>query len=439
MKYTYFFIILISSTFFTSCLKDDCAETQTFVQIEPVFVNLADIRQNPEFSNARDLKNPGKMYFYNDLIFINEIKEGIHIIDNENPETPQNTGFIAIPGNVDIAIKGNHLYADSYMDMITLDISNAEDPKLTCRHENIFQSNFGFQDERGILVDYVETENSIEVNCSDANFNQGWFNNGPDIFVDVNETLFDAGGPQGAAGPQSPILTNDSGGAGKSGTGGSLARFSIAKDHLYVIDAFNLFVYDLESPAKPINVNEQYIEWGIETLFPYQDLLFIGANNGMFIYNNETPSDPFFLSKFEHARACDPVFVQGNLAYVTLRDGTRCESFSNQLDVVDVSDWLNPELLHTHQMDNPHGLSVRGDFLYLCEGEFGLKVFDKTDIARIPDERTEHINDVHAYDVISLSEDHILVIGDDGLYQYDSSNKDDLKEISVVPVNRDRK
>lgn len=433
MKYTYYFIILIFSSFFVSCLKDDCAETRTFIQYEPVFVDLEDIRIDPEFSQARDLVNPGKMYFFNELIFINELKEGIHIIDNTDPKNPQNTGFIPILGNVDIAIKGNNLYADSYMDLITLDISNPESVSLTCRHENVFQSNFGFQDNRGILVDYVQTDNSIEVDCSDTNFNQGWFNRGPDIFVDVaQQESFDAAGP---AGPQGAAGSNTSG----TGTGGSLARFSIAKDHLYVIDAFNLFVYDLAQASKPISVNEQYIEWGIETLFPYQDLLFIGANNGMFIYNNENPTDPFFLSKFEHARACDPVFVQGDLAYVTLRDGTQCESFSNQLDVVDVSDWLNPELLHTHEMDNPHGLSVRGNYLYICEGEFGLKVFDKTDAARIPDERTDHIKDVHAYDVISLSEDHILVIGDDGLYQYDSSDKDDLKEMSVISVRRDRK
>jgi len=427
-NYSFLFIALFCSLLLTSCLEDDCAETRTFIQVEPIFIELAEIRKDPTTSQARDLVNPGKLYFYQNLIFINELKEGIHIIDNTDPENPQNTAFINIPGNVDIAIQEGHLYADSYMDLITLDIRDSDNINLTCRHENIFQSQF-FQDGRGFLVDYVATENSIEVNCSDVEFNQNIFDRRGEIFVDVALDNAGSQGPQGASSAEGAPSSS-------GGTGGSLARFSIAKNHLYVIDAFNLYVYDVARADKPVNVNEQYIEWGIETLFPYQDLLFIGANNGMFIYNNENPSDPFFLSKFQHARACDPVFVQGNLAYVTLRDGTRCESFSNQLDVVDVSDWEDPKLLHTHEMDNPHGLSVRGDHLYLCEGEYGLKVFDKSDVSRIPNEKTDHKKDIHAYDVISLNEDHLLVIGLDGLYQYDSSNKDKLKEISVIPVSR---
>jgi len=422
IHYSLLFLIF-GSLSFTSCLKDTCSETTTFVQVTPRFVSLEEIRVEPQREVARELKSPGKMYFYNNIIFVNELKEGIHIIDNSNPDSPQNVGFVNIPGNVDIAAKDGFLYADSYMDLLTLDIRDIDNIKETCREENIFIGQFGIQDDRGVLVDYVETENFIELDCSDNNFNSGIFNRGEDVFVDVAQDFDGAfGAPQAAEG---------------AGVGGSLARFSIAKDHLYVIDQFNLYTYNLDRAEKPRNVNEQVVEWGIETLFPYNDFLFIGANNGMFIYDNENPESPRFLSKFEHARACDPVFVQGTTAFVTLRDGSRCESFNNQLDVVDVSDVLNPTLLHTHQMDNPHGLSVRGDHLYICEGEFGLKVFDKTDLARIPDNRKEHLKDIHAFDVISLSEDHLLVIGQDGLYQYDSSDKDDLELMSKIEVHRE--
>ena len=66
--------------------------------------------------------NPGKIYFKEGYIFINEELKGIHVIDNRNPENPQNIGFIEIPGNVDIAIKNNTLYADSYIDLGAIDI-----------------------------------------------------------------------------------------------------------------------------------------------------------------------------------------------------------------------------------------------------------------------------------------------------------------------------
>lgn len=426
----YLLLLIFSSLTVTSCLEDSCSETTTFVQITPRFISLDEIRAVPQREVARELQSPGKMYFYNDIIFVNELREGIHIIDNANPNSPQNVGFIKIPGNVDIAAKGGFLYADSYMDLVTLDIRDIDNITQTCREENIFLGQFGIQDDRGVLVDYIETDNFIEIDCSDNDFGSEFFNRGGEFFVDV---AFDASGNTGA--PLGPQGASD-GGAG-AGIGGSLARFSIAKDHLYVIDQFNLYVYDLERAEKPRSVNEQVVDWGIETLFPYNDFLFIGANNGMFIYDNEDPRNPQFLSRFQHARACDPVFVQGTTAYVTLRGGTICESFNNQLDVVDVSDVLNPRLLHTHEMDNPHGLSVRGDHLYICEGEFGMKVFEKTDLARIPDNRKEHLEDIHAFDVISLSENHILIIGEDGLYQYDSSDKDDLELMSKITVNRE--
>lgn len=427
MKKTHLYLLLfiLSSLSFSSCLKDSCSETTTFVQVMPRFISIDEIRAVPQREAARELQAPGKMYFYNNIIFVNELKEGIHIIDNENPSAPQNVGFIKIPGNVDIAAKDGFLYADSYMDLVTLDIRDINNITQTCREENIFQSQFGFQDDRGVLVDYIETENFLELDCSDINFNADFFDRGGELFFDVAND-FASGAPELAGGS-----------GGDIGIGGSLARFSIAKDHLYVIDQFNLFTYDLERADKPANVNEQVVEWGIETLFPYNDFLFIGANNGMFIYDNEDPQRPQFLSKFEHARACDPVFVQGTTAFVTLRDGSRCESFNNQLDVVDVSDVLNPRLLHTHEMENPHGLSVRGDHLYICEGDFGMKVFEKSDLARIPNNRKEHLEDIHAFDVISLSENHILIIGQDGLYQYDSSDKDDLELMSKITVNRE--
>ena len=37
---------------------------------------------------------------------------------------PKNISFINIPGNEDMAIKGNTLYADAYGDLVTFDITN---------------------------------------------------------------------------------------------------------------------------------------------------------------------------------------------------------------------------------------------------------------------------------------------------------------------------
>ena len=193
-----------------------------------------------------------------------------------------------------------------------------------------------------------------------------------------------------------------------------------------------MYIFDLAQADKPLMANEVYIEWGIETLFSYGDNMFIGASNGMHIYNIENPEKPQYLSVFRHAQACDPVFVDGDVAYVTLRDGRECESFGNQLDVIDITDLRNPVLLKSFGMDHPHGLSVRNDRLYLCEGTSGLKVFDASVPVEVGDKLKEHVKDIHAVDVVALADDLLLVIGDGGLHQFDISDPDDPKEISVI-------
>ena len=66
----------------------------------------------------------GKIYFKDHYIFVNEYQKGIHVIDNEDPRNPQIIKFIEIPGNVDMAIADDILYADSYVDLLSIDISD---------------------------------------------------------------------------------------------------------------------------------------------------------------------------------------------------------------------------------------------------------------------------------------------------------------------------
>jgi hypothetical protein len=88
-------------------------------------------------------------------------------------------------------------------------------------------------------------------------------------------------------------------------------------------------------------------------------------------------------------------------------------------------------------MDNPHGLSVVEDVLFLCDGQSGLKVFDASDIFKIDERQLSHIFGVDSYDIIVLPTTKIaLLIGSDGLYQYDATDPENLKELSRIPVNR---
>ena len=52
---------------------------------------------------------------------------------------PEAIKFIKIYGNVDLAVKENTLYADSFTDLLIFDIANSKKPKFVKRINNQFE------------------------------------------------------------------------------------------------------------------------------------------------------------------------------------------------------------------------------------------------------------------------------------------------------------
>lgn len=416
-------LILLSvlATAFSSCLKDECEATHVFIEFEPVYKTQSQIRSEITTEAARALKNPGKIYIYGDYLLVNEYNEGIHIINNKDPKNPINISFISIPGNVDMAVRSNMLYADHYIDLITINITNPASAKVADVIENCFPA-IAFDPNRGYIVSYREVSRTQNAPCD---WQGGWFWRGGVAFVEDSAVKSFA-----------QVNGGNVSGASVNGIGGSMARFTLSDHYLYTVDNSNLRVFDVKNEAKPNLANTVQVGWNIETIYPYNDNLFIGSRSGMYIYDNSNPVQPRQLSVFQHARACDPVFVENNLAYVTLHSGTPCEGFENQLDIIDVSDLRNPKLLKTHPMHHPMGLSVVNSVVYLCEDDEGLKVLNAKDWNKL--ETLSHLKHLTTYDVIALPKENIaIVIGKDGLYQFDITNPAKLKEWSRIPVEKE--
>jgi hypothetical protein len=213
--------------------------------------------------------------------------------------------------------------------------------------------------------------------------------------------------------------------------GGSMARFAITGNHLYTVDFSSMFIFDLNNGADLLERGQISLPVGIETIFPYSDKLFLGSNNGMHIYSIHFPSSPEYISSFEHARSCDPVVVQGDFAYVTLRGGNECWGFmDSRLDIIDISDINHPVLRQTYPMTEPYGLGIDGHNLFICEGSLGLKVYNsqKPDSVKL----IQTFPDVHAFDVIPFNK-VLMMIGEDGLFQY-SYSQEQLELLSHIPV-----
>ncbi len=222
----------------------------------------------------------------------------------------------------------------------------------------------------------------------------------------------------------------------QSGKGGSMARFAITGNSLYIVDNQSLHSYDISTPGNPQKSGSKSLGIGIETIYPYQNNLFIGAQDGMYIFNNVDPSNPQLITKYQHVQSCDPVVVQDSYAYVTLRGGAACRNgaaTASSLDVVDLSDMANPKMLHTQNMLSPYGLGVSGKLLFVCEGTHGLKTFDIQN-PKLPVLIGQNTS-VDAYDVIVRNSGSLILIGKKGLYQFSfDENAGELMLLSQIPV-----
>lgn len=225
---------------------------------------------------------------------------------------------------------------------------------------------------------------------------------------------------------------NDGGG---TGTGGSMARFTIVGDHLFTVDGMHLKTFNISNESKIEMVSSWQLDWsnGIETIFPYQNKLFLGTTTGMHIIDISNPEKPSYISKYEHVVSCDPVVVQGDYAYVTLRSGESwCWRSVNQLEVIDLSDIQNPEMLKTWPMTNPKGLGIDGNLLFVCDE--GLKVFEiqsPTNLVQI-----NHFENIgETFDVIPYN-GILILIGEQGFRQYSYENGS-LTELGSILVSSD--
>lgn len=399
------FICFTALLLITSC-KDEVETTSYYYSKTAYLISMEKIRAlDAVATSPRKMKIPGKIYIYNDFLFINEVNEGIHIVDNSNPSSPKFVSFLTIPGNVDMAVNSNILYADSYVDLIAFDISNPTSIKQTKRLEDVFE-NYYLNKVNKTIMAFRDTLITIK--------------GGENPFVNGRRIFFDNAAASFANGKS-------------TGTGGSTARFTLMNDKLYTVDNNNLKVFDVLEAKTPVFNTRVPIGFGIETIFPYEDKLYIGSTRGMHIFETSNPAAPKKLSTYQHVTSCDPVVVQGKYAYVTLRSGNFCQQGVNLLEVIDVQDAKNPKLLHTFPMLNPHGLSINNDNLFICEGENGLKAFNSTDVSKIGAKQLSFLKGFSAIDVISGPKS-LIVTGYDGVYQFNYSNPSSLVKLSHITL-----
>ena len=415
-------ILFLITIFFYSC------EDSTYKEYKgnaPVYLTYEELRAAVTEEQTVALKNPGKIYFKDNYIFIVEELKGIHVFDNTDPSSPIKKVFIKLPGVIDISISGYIMYADSYVDIVVLDVQNIDDIHEVARLKDILQYTVP-STGNDFPMAYVDQKKGV-VTAWNLKVIREKVNTDPTpypIFRERGDLFMNKVSPTGAS----------SGVSGSGvGVGGSMARFGIKDKVLYILDQNSLKIFDITNKTSPVKFNDINPGWGVETMFLTEKNMFLGTTTGMVIYNISVPLSPTSRVFFIHARSCDPVIVDDTLAYVTLRSGTLCGGNINCLDVVNIKNLSLPTLVATHFMTNPHGLGKDGDILFICDGTAGLKIYDASDPKLISTRLIYAYPNINAYDAIPIGT-VLVMIGDDGLYQYNYSNILNIKLLSKISV-----
>ena len=99
----------------------DVADVGVVMAYRPVYGDSTNL--DVSIQDPRPIDKAGKIYSYQDLLIVNEVGKGIHLYDNIDPANPVKLNYVSIPGNHDVAIKNGILYADSYADLLALEIT----------------------------------------------------------------------------------------------------------------------------------------------------------------------------------------------------------------------------------------------------------------------------------------------------------------------------
>jgi len=407
--------------FFQACESDLGSVSATYVEATAIYGDLDAIYNTELNAPAEAIGNPGKIYIAEEFILIGEEEKGIHVIDNTDSSNPQNVSFINVPGNREYFVNGNFLYAESYYDVVKIDISDPRNAVLEERAN--FVVPLEYKNEAGeSLLGFSFNEVTKELDPK-SNFYQDVINN-QYVYYDYAQQVI----------PASAVPSSFAGNSAASS--GTVNRITYAKDHVYILGSSTLnIIRDTPGSFEKVDAPNSLF-WGNdkETIFPHGDNLFVGSRTSMDIYDISDAENPEQVYKFDHATSCDPVLPCEDVAYVTLRtaDFSPCPGNINALIVIDIENLNAPSQIDEIEMKSPFGMTVSNDKLYVGEGENGLKIFDVSN--KQSPQLLHWEENVQAYDVIPhpTRTDLILVAGPNGLGQYEIDGNETLTLESTI-------
>ena len=109
------------------------------VGYQPVY--LTDSDNEISLVGARAVEDPGQIYLLGDLLLMNDVGKGIHVIDNSDPTAPVNSGFLKVLGSENMVLKDGIVYVNQFNSLLAIDMTDADNIQVISRDEGALKTN----------------------------------------------------------------------------------------------------------------------------------------------------------------------------------------------------------------------------------------------------------------------------------------------------------
>lgn len=90
----------------------------------PILMFRSDLETSVRLTDTvMTIRNPGRIYLYQNWLMLVEKYKGIHLIDNTDPANPVRKGFLRVPGCQNLAVGNGTLYVDNAVDLVGVKIN----------------------------------------------------------------------------------------------------------------------------------------------------------------------------------------------------------------------------------------------------------------------------------------------------------------------------
>jgi len=179
-------------------------------------------------------------------------------------------------------------------------------------------------------------------------------------------------------------------GVGGYYTRGIASGVAFSGAYAYVADRDNTFfiffageglvVFDVSDPTNPVRVSSYDTEGSAQAVAVSENFAYVADSDaGLQIIDVRDPAKPFRVGGYATGGPAWHVAVSGRYAYVVWGwTGDAAEEYDRALDVIDISDPINPKRVGSYDIRGPapRHVAVSGHSAYVAVGQAGLQIFE---------------------------------------------------------------